>query len=165
MSRRIALIQKRCNLRGVVGTLYLLRRLRWRRLCSFDLRLRRLLLFLLDRFGDRVRSFGFLLDRLRLFLWLGFGHGLGRIGLFLDRLFDRFGLRRRRGVGNDRRLLGDLADSVFDRRLGLGDLLHQRFRIFLVAGLHAGHGLRELIGGNHVDGDGVLLGHDVGLGR
>ena len=49
------------------------------------------------------------------------------------------------GVGHDRRLFGDLADGVIDRP-GFGDLLDQRLRIFLLAGLDAGGDLGQLIG-------------------
>ena len=129
-----------------------------RRLGGLGLRLRRrLLLFLLQGFRDRIDLglFRLLLDRLRLFLRLALGHGLRRIGLLLDRLFLDLRLRRRRGVGHDRRLLGDLADGVFDG-LGLGDLLHQRLRIFLLAGLHAGDDLGELVGGDDIDGQGFF---------
>ena len=78
-----------------------------RRLGRLDLRLRRrLLLVLLQGFRDRVD-----LRRLRLLLGLGLflrlllGNRLRRVGLLLDRLFLDLRLRRRRRLGDDRRLL------------------------------------------------------------
>src|SRR5262249_32921378 len=121
LTRRITLVEQGRDLRLIVVTLLdllLLRRLRslhgrfWRR---------RLLLFLLDRFRDRIdRRLRLLLLRLRLFLRLL--DDLGRIGLLLDRLLFGLGLWWRRGFRNDRRLLVlDLADGIV-HRLCLGDL-------------------------------------------
>ena len=81
--------------------------------------------------------------------------GLRRVGFLLDRLFLDLRLRRRRGLGHDRRLLGDLADGIVDG-LGFGDFLGQRLRVFLLAGLHAGHDLGKLVGRNDIDRDRIL---------
>ena len=58
-----------------------------------------------------------------------------------------------------------LPTRIIDR-LGFGDLLDQRLRIFLLAGLHAGGDLGELVGGDDVDRQGFFGGSDFeGFGR
>ena len=132
---RIALVEQGGDLRLVEGALLL----RLLVLLRLDLGLflldRLLLLFLLQRFGDRIDLLLLLLlDRLR------------RLGLLLRRLR----LRRLVVGGDDFLLLGHLADRLVDR-LRLADLLDQRLRIFLLAGLGALGDLRELLGGDDID--------------
>src|SRR5579872_1102974 len=101
MMRRLAFVEERRDLVGVIGVI--LRLLLLGRRC-YGLRFR-LLLFLLQSFRDRIGGVRLLLNRLLLFLWLGLGDLLRRIGLFLNRFFDDLGLRRRRRFSRHRSLL------------------------------------------------------------
>jgi hypothetical protein len=159
LARRVALVEQRRDLRLIEVAFDDLRLLRLGRLGRLHRLRRRLLLFLLDRLGDRIG-----LDRIRLLLGRGVLGSLWRVGLFLDRLrlflrlldqafggsgFFSTGFSSTFGCGGGAVSVTTGAFSVIlptasSSGLASATFLDQRLRVFLLAGLHAGHRLGEL---------------------
>ena len=95
--------------------------------------------FLISGHLDRIDlgRIGLLLDLLRVVLGLLSATGFGGSASFSTGFSTGFGGGSGAEAGYDFLLFGDLADVVI-HRCGVGDLLDQRLRLVLLAGLDAG---------------------------